>query len=62
MNPTAGGTPATLSAPTANTAPTNAPRILPVRNSIVLFRELTTVYRIAAAKPTGPPTPIATRT
>ena len=61
-NPAAGGTPATLSAPMTNRRRPGRRASAAVRNSSVLLRALTTVYRIAAAKPTGPPTPMATRT
>jgi hypothetical protein len=40
IKPSAGGTPATLSAPIKNEAPTSQPRIPVVRKSIVLLNEL----------------------
>ena len=60
--PAAGGTPATLSAPIANAPATSAPLISTARNSNVLLSALTALYSTAAVSPTGPPTPMATRT
>ncbi len=56
-----GGTPATLKAPTAKAAPTSQPRSPTARKSRVLLSGLTSAKRTAAACPTGPPIPRATR-
>jgi hypothetical protein len=56
------GTPATLSAPSRNAPAMNRPRSSLDRNRSALFSELAMLNTTAAAMPTGPPSPIATRT